>query len=236
MLVREIKVMMEMKAEKGFARMISYGKEQDYNFVVMSYLGRNMDSLLKKCGGKFTIATVCNVADQMINRLETMHAKNLIHRDIKPENYVIGQGGNYAQIHIIDFGLAKYYKDSEGNHIPFVEKKGMIGTARYASVYAHLGQEQSRRDDLEALGYVLLYFIKGRLPWQNIFAETKEEKYEKIKNMKMNYPLETLCENTPQEIIAYFKHVKALNFSETPNYQYLKKLFKKIIADKKLEN
>ena len=101
----------------------------------------------------------------MITRLEALHNKNLIHRDIKPENYVIGYGSNFTVVHLIDFGLAKYYKDSEGNHIPFIEKKGMIGTARYASTNAHLGYEQSRRDDLEALGYVLLYFAKGKLPW-----------------------------------------------------------------------
>jgi len=81
-------------------------------------------------------------------------------------------------------------RDNNGNHIPIVEKKGMIGTARFASINAHLGKEQSRRDDLEALGYVLLYFLRGKLPWYNIQSETKEEKYEKIKNMKMNSPLE----------------------------------------------
>jgi serine/threonine protein kinase len=172
----------------------------------------------------------------MLIRVEALHNKNLIHRDIKPENFVIGYHHNFNVIYMIDFGLAKYYKDSEDNHIPFIEKKGMIGTARYASVNAHLGYEQSRRDDLESLGYVLLYFSKGRLPWQNIYADTKEEKYEKIKNMKQSYPIENLCEGAPTEFITYFKHCKSLAFQATPNYSLLKNLFKKILIDKKLEN
>ncbi|KAL4429334.1 hypothetical protein ABPG74_002320 [Tetrahymena malaccensis] len=236
MLVREIKVMMEMKNDKGFAKMQTYGKDEEYNYVVMSYLGRNIDSLLKKCGGKFSTQTVVNLADQMISRLEALHNKNLIHRDIKPENYVIGYGSNFTVVHLIDFGLAKYYKDSDGNHIPFIEKKGMIGTARYASINAHLGHEQSRRDDLEALGYVLLYFAKGKLPWQNIYADTKDEKYEKIKAMKQQYTLEQLCENLPNEFVQYFQHVKTLEFEEAPNYTMLKKLFAKMATDKKIEN
>lgn len=126
----------------------------------------------------------------MISRLEALHHKNLIHRDIKPENFVIGYGSNFTLVYLIDFGLAKYYMESQGNHIPFIEKKGMIGTARYASINAHLGNEQSRRDDMEALGYLLIYLAKGKLPWQNINAETKDEKYEKIKAMKLQLTIE----------------------------------------------
>ena len=149
MLVREIKVMMEVKNEKGFARLVGYGKEDEYNYVAMSYLGRNLDSLLKKCGGKLQMSCVINVFEQCIKLLRVLHSKNLIHRDIKPENFVIGYGQIFNVVHLIDFGLAKFYIDSDGNHIPFFAKKGMIGTARYASLNAHLGFEQSRRDDLE---------------------------------------------------------------------------------------
>jgi serine/threonine protein kinase len=141
MLVREIKVMMEVKNEKGFARLAGYGKEEDFNYVAMSYLGRNLDSVLKKCGGRFTLPCAANVFEQSFLLLKILHSKNLIHRDIKPENFVIGYGFNFNIVHLIDFGLAKYYIDSEGNHIPYYTKKGMIGTARYASINAHLGCE-----------------------------------------------------------------------------------------------
>ena len=141
MLVREIKVLMEVKQDKGYARLLGYGKADDYNYIAMSYLGRNLDSLLKKCGGKFSMPTIANIFEQMLNLLRTLHSKNLIHRDIKPENFVIGYSTYFNIIHIIDFGLAKYYMDSDGSHIPFYSKKGMIGTARYASLNAHLGYE-----------------------------------------------------------------------------------------------
>lgn len=110
MLVREIKVMIELKKEAGYARMVSYGKEDDYNFVVMTSLGRNLDNIVKKCGQKFTLATCSNIADQMLTRLEVLHSHNLIHRDIKPENFVIGADRNYPIVYLIDFGLAKYFK------------------------------------------------------------------------------------------------------------------------------
>lgn len=110
MLVREIKVMMELKNEFGYARMITYGKDDDYNYVVMTNLGKNLDSILKKCGQRFSLATCMNIAEQMITRLEILHNHNLIHRDIKPENFVIGPDRSFNQIYLIDFGLAKYYK------------------------------------------------------------------------------------------------------------------------------
>lgn len=95
----------------------------------------------------------------------------MIHRDIKPENYVIGNE-DITTLYMIDFGLAKYYRDqNDGKHIPNIEKKGLIGTARYASVNAHLGKEQSRRDDMISIGYVLIYLATGKLPWMNITAD-----------------------------------------------------------------
>lgn len=112
---------------------------------------------------------------QLLERIESLHSKNLIHRDLKPENIVIGWH-DIDLIYLIDFGLAKYYRES-GNHIPMVDKKGIIGTARYASISAHLGKEQSRRDDLESLCYVLIYLNKGKLPWMNLLISDKNLKY-----------------------------------------------------------
>ncbi|EGR33227.1 protein kinase domain protein [Ichthyophthirius multifiliis] len=156
MLIREIKVLTELKDENGFARLVAYGKIENYSYIIMSHLGRNLEQLLKICGNKFTLQTALYVADQMLSRIEILHNHNIIHRDIKPENFVIGQQGNYKNVYLIDFGLAKYYKDNENNHIKMCEKKGMIGTVRYASTNAHLGNEQSRRDDLESIGYFFL--------------------------------------------------------------------------------
>lgn len=112
------------------------------------------------------------------------------------------------------------------------ENKSLTGTPRYASLGNHFGMEQSRRDDLESLGYVLLYFLKGKLPWQGLRAETKEEKYSQIRDHKLEYGFEQLCQGFPEEFLAYFDYCHSLGFSETPNYTYLRNLFSEILQDR----
>ena len=127
-----------------------------------------------------------------------MHSKGLIHRDIKPENFIFGLGENKDLLHIIDFGLAKKYMDVKtGFHIPYRDNKSMVGTVRYVSINTHLGIEQSRRDDLESVFIILIYLIKGFLPWQGIQAFTKVEKYSKIMEKKMSIPIEILAKGCP---------------------------------------
>jgi len=204
-----------------------YGVEGDYNVMVIDLLGPSLEDLFSFCNRKFSLKTVLMLADQMINRVEYVHAKNFIHRDIKPDNFLIGLGKKANQVHIIDFGLAKKYRDPKTQqHIPYRENKNLTGTARYASVNTHLGIEQSRRDDLEAVGYVLMYFIRGSLPWQGLKANSKKEKYEKIMEKKMSTPIEVLCKHAPCEFVTYLNYCRSLRFEDRPDYAYLRRLLK----------
>lgn len=145
--------------------MVYYGIEKDKSIMIMDLLGPSLEKLFQKCNKKFSVKTVLMIADQMIKRVEYIHSRRIIHRDIKPDNFTIGHGRNSHRIFIIDFGLAKKFMSSRGEHIKYREGKGLTGTARYASINTHLGIEQSRRDDLESLGYLFLYFLRGKLPW-----------------------------------------------------------------------
>jgi len=204
-----------------------YGVEGEYNVMVMDLLGPSLEDLFNYCGRKFSLKTVLMLADQMLRRIEYVHSKNFIHRDIKPDNFLMGLGKRGNQVFLIDFGLAKKYRDPKTHqHIPYREQKNLTGTARYASINAHLGIEQSRRDDLESLGYVLMYFNRGNLPWQGLKAPTKKQKYEKISEKKIGTSVEILTKGYPVEFAQYLNYCRSLHFEDKPDYAYLRKLFR----------
>ena len=119
-------------------------------------------------------------------------------------------------------------------HIPYKDGKGLTGTARYVSINTHLGIEQSRRDDIEGLGYILVYFMKGKLPWQGLKANNRKEKYEKIKEKKMDISLDILCQGLPDEFKIFIQYARDLKFEDSPDYSYLKKLIKQIYEKNQL--
>ncbi|KAH0688432.1 hypothetical protein KY290_019302 [Solanum tuberosum] len=226
-LLYESKLYKILQGGTGIPNLKWFGVEGDYNVLVMDLLGPSLEDLFNFCSRKLSLKTVLMLADQMINRVEFVHAKSFLHRDIKPDNFLMGLGRRANQVYIIDFGLAKKFRDSTTHqHIPYRENKNLTGTARYASMNTHLGIEQSRRDDLESLGYVLMYFLRGSLPWQGLKAGTKKQKYERISEKKVSTSIEILCRGYPTEFASYFHYCRSLRFEDKPDYAYLKRIFR----------
>ncbi|RKP23767.1 kinase-like domain-containing protein [Syncephalis pseudoplumigaleata] len=216
----------------GVPSVYYFGQEGLHNILCIDLLGPSLEDLFDMCGRKFTIKTTVMLAKQMLTRIQAVHEKHLIYRDIKPDNFLIGRPHhrNANMVHLVDFGMAKQYRDPKTKqHIPYRERKSLSGTARYMSINTHLGREQSRRDDLEALGHVFMYFLRGGLPWQGLKAATNKQKYEKIGEKKQTTAIKDLCEGFPEEFAIYLTYVRKLGFEETPDYDYLRGLFTKVL-------
>lgn len=228
-LLYESKLYKILHGGTGIPNLLWYGTEKDFNVLVMDLLGPNLEDLFSFCSRRFTMKTILMLADQMLERIEFVHKKYFMHRDIKPDNFLMGIGENYNKVFLIDYGLSKKYYDSKSRcHIDYKEKKNLTGTARYASLNSHLGIEQSRRDDLESLGYILMYFNRGSLPWQGLKAATKKQKYDKISEKKSTTSVENLCDGYPVEFGKYLNYCRGLRFEEAPDHTYLRKLFRNL--------
>lgn len=218
----------------GIPNVYYFGQEGLHSILAIDLLGPSLEDLFDRCNRRFSTKTVVMVAKQMLSRVQTIHEKNLIFRDIKPDNFLTGRPNTKAQniIHLVDFGMAKQYRDPKTQqHIPYRERMSLTGTARYMSINTHLGREQSRRDDLEALGHVFMYFLRGNLPWQGLKAATNKQKYEKIGEKKQTTAIKNLCDAYPEEFNKYLSYVRGLGFEDMPDYNYLRELFTKALQN-----
>ena len=211
----------------------SYGYSGNYNVLVMQLLDKSLEDLFNKYS-KFSIKTTSMLGYQMVCILQYIHDRHIIHRDIKPDNFVMGANKYNDRLYILDFGLAKKYRSSRTLiQYPYIKKKKLTGTARYASIHALEAYEQSRRDDLESVGYVLMYFLRGELPWQGLKVRSKEDRYKRILEKKKEISSEDLCFGFPNEFFQFVDYTKNLKYEENPDYDMLKKLFLDVIRKRK---
>lgn len=209
--------------QQGFTEYHYFGKEGQFHCMVMECLGKSLEDRVQGCNGRFSVKTATLVADQVLRRIEYLHSKGIVHRDIKPENFMFGAKAKQHHLYLIDFGLSKRYFDKK--HTNLKQKLSLTGTARYASLNAHRGVEQSRRDDLEAIGHMLIYFLRGQLPWSGLEARSKQEKYRKIKEKKESTPLHELCSGYPEAFENYLSYCRNLGFKDRPDYIMMRKMF-----------
>ena len=235
-LEREIFYLYLLRHTPGIVKIITTGKTKKYNILIEPLLGPTLYTLFLDHNKNFTIKDICQIAIQCITRLESVHKKGIIHCDIKPENFLIGLRDKRI-IYLIDFGLSKKYRsDRTKKHIQFTITKTMIGTARYASMNALSGLQLSRRDDLESLSYVILYFLTKKLPWQGITAKSLDKRYKKIYEKKSELESWEKFKIIPIEIQNFVKYCRNLGFSEEPNYKLMKKFFYDLLDKMELED
>jgi serine/threonine protein kinase len=214
----------------GIPTVRSYGVEGDFNVMIMEYLGSSLEDLFVRCNRRFSLKTTIMIADQLIARIQYLHSKNLLHRDVKPDNFLIGIGDNANTLYVIDLGLSRRYRDHKtSQHIPNRNGKGLMGTARYSSLNTHLGFEQSRRDDLESLAYVLIYFLKGYLPWMGLNIENQKAKQAAIGEKKLVIPVDVICAGLPPEFANFLNATRRLEFTDTPEYEVYRRWFRDLL-------
>lgn len=210
----------------------------DAKVIVMEKQGASFSQLLDLCGGRFSLKSTLMLAEECITRLEEVHKLGVIHRDLKPANFIMGYD-DPSRCYLIDFGLAAFYKRESGKHIKLKNGLKPCGTVRYASINCHHGTTLARRDDLEALGHVLIYMVRPGLPWQRKprnKGDKKVDKWVRILNGKLNTELVDLCKELPKEFATYMSYCRGLEFAEQPDYNYCRQLFRSAFKKGGFEN
>lgn len=214
-----------MQAQQGCAcvpRVFWCGTEGEYRALAMERLGDSLERLVRR-SRRVDDGTMRFIACEMIDRIRSFHSTGYIHRDIKPDNFLLSL--DRSHVYLIDFGLSKRYRNHDGSHISQKTGKSLTGTARYASVSSHRGHELSRRDDIESIGYVLVYLALGSLPWQNLPISKSGEKYAAIHKRKVETSSAVLCRGLHGGYRKFIDHARGLRFEQPPDYEYLVGLF-----------
>ncbi|CCW68192.1 unnamed protein product [Phytomonas sp. Hart1] len=201
----------------GIPNIYYYGVLENYAILVIDLLGPSLEDLFSYCNSSFNLKTVCMLGVQIFQRLEYIHKIGLIYRDIKPDNFVMGLGPRSHILYVIDMGLSKYWRTPSGKHLNFVQGKALTGTARYVSIHTHNGLEQSRRDDVESAAYLIMYLLRGNLPWQGV--KCSDTNYKTIGVSKAQNTGSKLASGYPVQFAELVNQVRSLGFNEEPHYK-----------------
>ncbi|OHT14408.1 Casein kinase I isoform delta-like protein [Tritrichomonas foetus] len=236
-LCNEAKIYRILDGALGFPKLKEFATDEGLNALVMEILGDSLYSLFKKSNFKFSLKTVLMIAEQLISRVQFLHSKGIIHNDIKPGNLITGIGKNSNIIYLIDFGLATKFRGFYNNqHIDYSDGHKFFGTPEFASINSYKGVARSRRDDLESIAYILIYFLTGSLPWEKVAScspnLSEQEISTQILKVKENTNFKELCQNIPEEFLQFLLSVKALEFNEEPDYNMYKSMFRKLFIKK----
>jgi serine/threonine protein kinase len=240
-LLYEGQVYRKLEGGPGIPKVWWYGMHGSmFNVLVMDLLGPSLHDLFMESGHKFSLKTVLMLVDQMLDCIQHVHARDFVHRDISANNFMMGLGEQSSKLFLVDYGLAKRVNSSPGwntmkSRMMFKYVRPMVGTARFCSIFCHQGQEEARRDDMESLGYLWLYLLRGKLPWQGIAAATSMEKLEAILSVKLATSLQDLCAGLPEEFLTYMTFVRAMGQYDVPNYDAIKALFRALAAKEGIE-
>eukprot|EP00927_Polykrikos_kofoidii_P035914 TRINITY_DN30401_c0_g1_i1.p1 TRINITY_DN30401_c0_g1~~TRINITY_DN30401_c0_g1_i1.p1 ORF type:complete len:363 (-),score=27.15 TRINITY_DN30401_c0_g1_i1:33-1121(-) len=228
-LTAEAEVLMLLQTPKpvhGFTRLHYICWENDYACMVVDLLGKSLEDCVVKCKGRLNAQTTAIVGEQAMWCTEYLHSKCFLHRDIKPENFMWGVGGKIHHLHLIDFGLScRYYNVT---HVPMTTGHHLTGTVRYASISCQKGFAQSRRDDLESIGHLLMYCLRGALPWSGLKVKNDSLRNKAILDKKLETSLGDLCAGHPDEFLNYLTYCRSLPFKAIPNYAMLRSLFRAV--------
>jgi serine/threonine protein kinase len=196
------------------------GTEDTFNYMMMNLLGPSLETYIMNNGGKLELKLAINFGGQMLERIQHIHSRGFIHRDLRPEHFLYGREKWPNRLYLTGLSIGKKYLLIDKKHALYRDNKlSFTGTARFSSINTLLGIEQARRDDIEAIVYILIYLIKGYLPWQGIKAYDKKEKFEKILLAKMATPIEVLCRDLPEELAQILEQVRSLEYEEEPDYE-----------------
>ena len=234
----EADIYMALRGVYGVPKLFWHGHvDKKFDAIVIQLLGPDLDQLLTYCDS-FSLKTVLLIADQLVERLRTLHKLGFVYRDIKPQNFAIGYGvEGIGTVHIMDFGLAKRLPANDRSRPTRKKSSGLVGTARYASISAHRGDHTTCANDMESLGYMMMYWLRGALPWSGLKARSSVEKYEKIMRKKLSVPLHELCKGHPPEMIDFIKYCRSYTNDMGPiDYEYLKSLIAQMASKQNISD